>query len=204
MHSRGSGMCWIGRRTELWYGGELVFLPSTGWNTPVSLVGIVIMKLTHAIARVLKGIEIRAWWGATFGAGDMVLFVASLPVVRSRAPSSLSLGGRDHSAVAASSIPQGICSLHHGCSCLVVAPTVSRMDGGRRTRKRPEKDHCQEKRQEGGVVLASPWEPRAWGPAFPWGGEAIPRFAIPWLAFSQYQYQYRLLLIWLNIFRNRP
>jgi hypothetical protein len=57
----------------------------------------------------------------------MVLFVASLPVVRSRAPSSLSLGGRDHSAVAASSIPQGICSLHHGCSCLVVAPTVSRM-----------------------------------------------------------------------------
>jgi hypothetical protein len=29
------------------------------------------------------------------------------------------------------------------------------MDGGRRTRKRPEKDHFQEKRQEGDVVLAS-------------------------------------------------
>jgi hypothetical protein len=34
------------------------FMTKHRWSTPVSLVGIVIMKFAHAIARVLKGIEI--------------------------------------------------------------------------------------------------------------------------------------------------
>jgi hypothetical protein len=60
----------------------------------VSLEGVVIMKFTHAIARVLEGIKIRAGRGAAFGVGVTGPFVASLPVVRSRAPTLLSHGGQ--------------------------------------------------------------------------------------------------------------
>jgi hypothetical protein len=59
--------------------------------------------------------------GATFGVGITAPFVASPPAVGSRAPTSLSRGGRDHRIVAASSIPQGICGLQQGCGCRVVA-----------------------------------------------------------------------------------
>ncbi len=60
----------------------------------MSLVGIVIMKFAHAIARVLKGMEIWAGGGgATFGAGVTTPFVASPPAVGSGAPSLLSRGG---------------------------------------------------------------------------------------------------------------
>jgi hypothetical protein len=52
-------------------------------------MGIVIVKFTHAIARVLKGIEVRAGRGAAFGAGVTAQFVASLPAVRSRALTAL-------------------------------------------------------------------------------------------------------------------
>jgi hypothetical protein len=52
-------------------------------------MGVIIVKFTHAIARILKGIEVRVGRGATFGAGVTALFVASLPVVRSRAPTAL-------------------------------------------------------------------------------------------------------------------
>jgi hypothetical protein len=61
----------------------------------VSPIGIVIMKFAHVIARVLKGMKIWAGGGATFGAGVTAPFVASLPAVGSRAPTSLSRGGRD-------------------------------------------------------------------------------------------------------------
>jgi hypothetical protein len=105
-------------------------------------VGIVIMKFTHAIARVLKGIKIRAGRGVTFGAGVTAPFVASLPIVRSRAPTSLSHRGSDRRVVAASSIPQGIC----GNTWMAAGEQGTW----------PEKDHCQEKLQEGDVVLASP------------------------------------------------
>jgi hypothetical protein len=107
------------------FGGKLVFRPSTG---PVSLVNVVIVKFTHAFARVLKGIKISV---ETFGAGVTTPFVASLPVVRSRAPILLSHGSRDCRVVATSSIPQGICSLHHGCSHLVVASSYRLMHGWR-------------------------------------------------------------------------
>jgi hypothetical protein len=43
----------------------------------VSLMGIVIVKLTHAIARDLEGIEVWAGRRVTFGAGVTALFVAS-------------------------------------------------------------------------------------------------------------------------------
>jgi hypothetical protein len=73
------------------FGSKLVFRPSTGWSTPMSLMGVVIVKVGHAIARVLKGIEI----GATFGAGVTTLFVALLPAIRSRAPTVLCQGSCD-------------------------------------------------------------------------------------------------------------
>ncbi len=104
-----------------WSGGQLVFRISTGLNAPVGLMGVEVVKFADAIARVLEGIEIWAGGGATFGAGVAAPFVASPPAVRSRAPTSLSRGGRDRRIVAASSIPQGICGLHHGRGCRVVA-----------------------------------------------------------------------------------
>jgi hypothetical protein len=64
---------------------------------------VVIVKFAHAIARYLKGMKI--WAGATFGAGVTAPFVASPPIVGSRAPTLLSCGGRDRRIVAASSIP---------------------------------------------------------------------------------------------------
>ncbi len=62
---------------QRWFGSKLVFRLSKGWSTPVSLMGIVIVKLTHAIARDLEGIEVWAGRRVTFGAGVTALFVAS-------------------------------------------------------------------------------------------------------------------------------
>jgi hypothetical protein len=56
----------------------------------VSLMGVVVVKFTDAIARVLKRIKIGVGRGASFGAGVAAPFVASLPAVRSRAPATLS------------------------------------------------------------------------------------------------------------------
>ncbi len=84
----------------------------------MSLVVIVIVKFIHAFARVLKGVEVRAGRGATFGTGVAAPFVASLPAVRSRAPTSLSRGGHNCSRL---EHPTGRRSLHHGCGSLVVA-----------------------------------------------------------------------------------
>ncbi len=44
----------VGKAPNLWFSGELVFRPRTGPNAPVSPIGVVIVKFTHAIARVLK------------------------------------------------------------------------------------------------------------------------------------------------------
>jgi hypothetical protein len=71
----------------------------------VSPMGIEVVKFTDAIARVLKPIKIGAGRGVTFGAGVAAFFVASLPAVGSRAPTTLSRGGCDCGVVAASSIP---------------------------------------------------------------------------------------------------
>ncbi len=103
------------------FGGNSGFRPSTGRNTPVSLVGVVIVKFAHAIARVLERVEIGAGKGVTFGMGVAIPFVASLPTCGSSAHMSLSHGSRDCGVVATSSIPQGVCCFHHGRGCLVVA-----------------------------------------------------------------------------------
>jgi hypothetical protein len=84
-------------------------------------MGVVVVKFVDAIARVLEGIEIWAGGGVTFGAGVAAPFVTSPPAARSRAPTSLSCGGRDHRIVAASSVPECIRGFHHRCGCHVVA-----------------------------------------------------------------------------------
>jgi hypothetical protein len=67
--------------------------------------GLLTVKFAHAIARVLEGVKIWAGRGATFGTGVTAPFVASLPAVRSGAPTSLCRGGCDRGIVAASSVP---------------------------------------------------------------------------------------------------
>ncbi len=97
----------------------------------MSLVGIVVVKFTDAIAMVLEGIKIRAGRAATFRTGVAALFVASLPAVGSRAPTALSRGDYDCGVVAALSIPQGVHSLHYGCGCHVVASSYHFWHGSR-------------------------------------------------------------------------
>jgi hypothetical protein len=43
-------------------------------------VGVVVVKLTHAIARVVKRIEVRSGRRATFGMGIAAPFVTLLPI----------------------------------------------------------------------------------------------------------------------------
>ncbi len=50
-----------------WFGSKLVFQPSTGRNAPVSLMGVIIVKYIHAIARVLKGIKVWQEGGDFWG-----------------------------------------------------------------------------------------------------------------------------------------
>ncbi len=52
---------------------QLVFWPRTGRNALVSPIGIVIVKFTHAIARILKWMKIWGGRGLTFGAGITTL-----------------------------------------------------------------------------------------------------------------------------------
>ncbi len=86
-------------------GGELVFRPRTWRNAPVSPIGVLVVKFAHAIARVLKKMEIWAGRGATFGAGVTAPFVASLPAAGSGAPALQCRGGCDRRVVSAPSIP---------------------------------------------------------------------------------------------------
>jgi hypothetical protein len=79
--------------------------------------------------------------GGTFGAGVTAAFVASPPVVGSRAPTSMSRGGHDRGIVATLSIPQGIRGLHHGRGYRVVASSYCFMHG----RGKANKKHGQEK-----------------------------------------------------------
>jgi hypothetical protein len=65
----------------------------------------------------------RGGKGGGFWNGCCRSFFASLPAGGSRAPILLSRGGCDRRVIAALSVPQGICSLHHGRGCLVVAST---------------------------------------------------------------------------------
>ncbi len=86
-------------------GGESVFRPRTGRNAPVSPIGVVVVKFAHAIARVLKRVEIWAGRGATFGTAVTAPFVASLPAAGSGAPASLCRGGCDRRIMTTLSVP---------------------------------------------------------------------------------------------------
>jgi hypothetical protein len=107
----------------------------------VSLVGVVIIKFAYAIARVLKRVEIWVGGGVTFGVGVTAPFVASSSTVGKGGPNSLCPGSRNRRVVAASRIPQGIRSLHHGRSCHVVASSYCLMHGWWQTHKK----HAQKK-----------------------------------------------------------
>jgi hypothetical protein len=103
-------------------------------------MGVVIVKYTHPIARVLKIIKVRVGRGATFGVGVTASFVASLPAVGSRAPTLLCRGGWDCWVVATLSIPQGVCSLHHGCSHLMGASSYRFSHGMRQADQKHGKE----------------------------------------------------------------
>ncbi len=80
-----------------------------------------VMKLTHAIARVLKREKIRAGRRMTFGTFVAIPFVILLPASRSWASAVLGHGGHDRGVVAASSITQGVRDSNHSHGCLVVS-----------------------------------------------------------------------------------
>jgi hypothetical protein len=103
-------------------------------------MGVVIVKYTHAIARVLKIIKVRVGRGATFGVGVTASFVASLPAVGSRASTSLCRGGCNCWVVPTLSIPRGVCSLHHGCSRLVGASSYRFLHGMRQADQKHGKE----------------------------------------------------------------
>ncbi len=99
-------------------------------------VGVIIVKLATAIGRVLKSVESRAGRRATFGTGLAVPFVGRLPASGSRAPTSVSRGGRDHRVVATSSIAQGVRSSNRVRGCLVVSCAYRFSHGGRQTNEK--------------------------------------------------------------------
>jgi hypothetical protein len=87
----------------------------------VCSIKIIIVKLAHAIGRALKNVKSRVGRRATFGKGVAFPFVARLPASGSKAPTSVSRGGRDHRVVATSSVPHGVRSSNRVCGCLVVS-----------------------------------------------------------------------------------
>ncbi len=99
-------------------------------------IRIIIMKLAHAIGRILKRVKGRVGRRVTFGTGVAVPFVARLPASGSRAPTSVSRGGRDHRVVAASSIPQGVCGSNRIYGCLVVFCTYRFSHGVRQANEK--------------------------------------------------------------------
>ncbi len=113
------------------FGGILVFGESIGCNTSVCSVGVIFVKLAHAIGRVPKSVESRAGRQATFGTGIAIPFVAHLPASGSRAPTSVRCGGRDNRVGAASSVPQGVCGPNRVRGCLVVSCAYRFCHGGR-------------------------------------------------------------------------
>ncbi len=91
-------------------------------------IGVIIVELAHAIGRVLKSVEGKA--------GRWVTFVACLPASGSRAPTSVSRGGRDHRVVATSSDPQGVHGSNRVRGCLVVSCTYRFSHEGRQANEK--------------------------------------------------------------------
>jgi hypothetical protein len=85
-----------------------------------------------------------------FWSGRYLPFVASPPAVGSRAPTSLSHGGCDCRVVAASRIPQGIRSLHHGRGCHVVASSYCLTHGWWQANKKHGQEKIIVRRNTGG------------------------------------------------------
>ncbi len=139
-----------------WFSGKLIFRPSTRFSTPMSLVGVVIMKFALAIARVLEGIEIWAGGGGgNFWRGHN----HSVYRLSSRCWEQGSYFAESwqawppwvsHRASVAFTMAAAVMWLP--------APTVSRMDGGRRTRNMARKRSLSGKTLGEDVVLTSPWE----------------------------------------------
>jgi hypothetical protein len=90
-------------------------------NRGCDLVGVVVVKLTQAIAMAVKRIEVWAGRRATFGTGIAAPFVTLLSICWSWALTSLFHGGRDREVVASSSVPQGVRGFHNNHGCLVVS-----------------------------------------------------------------------------------
>ncbi len=86
-------------------------------------VGVIVVKLAHAIGRVLESVKSRAGRRVTFGTDVAVPFVGRLPASGSMAPTSVSPGIHVRRVVAASSIPQGVRSSNRVQGCLVVSCT---------------------------------------------------------------------------------
>ncbi len=76
-------------------------------------VAVKVVKLTHAIARILEREKIRAGRRTTFGTGVAVPSVVLLPASMSWTSAALCRGGRDCGVVAASNIPQGVHGSNH-------------------------------------------------------------------------------------------
>ncbi len=157
------------------FGGTLVFRESTGCNTPVGSIGVIIVKLAHAIGRALKSMEGRAGRWATFGTGVAVPFVARLPASGSGAPTSVSRGSRDHRVVATSSVQQGIRGSNCVHSCLVVSCAYRFSHGGRQANeKHGHKKICVLRNSRRQVLFEFPHKnARLEACACPWGAEAI-------------------------------
>jgi hypothetical protein len=104
----------------------------------VCFVAVKVMKLTHALFRVLKREKIGAGRRTTFGMGIAIPFVVLLPACRSRASAALSRGSRNRGVVAAPSIPQGIrgSNYSHGF------PVVSGADHLPHGRRQANQKHC--------------------------------------------------------------
>jgi hypothetical protein len=120
---------------------RISFTTRTGWNAPVSPIDVVVVKFTHAIARVLKRMKIWAGSRRLLGAGVTASFVASLPAAGSGYPASLCRGSCDCWVVAPPSIPEGVRSLHHGCSRFMGASSYCLSHG----RWKANQKHCKKK-----------------------------------------------------------
>ncbi len=69
---------------------RISFLTKNRAECTCSPIGVVVVKYSHAIARVLKRMEIWVGKRVTFGAGVIAPFAASLPAAGSGASASLS------------------------------------------------------------------------------------------------------------------
>ncbi len=104
-------------------------------------VAIKVVKLTHAIARILEREKIRARGQTTFGAGIAVSSVVFPAARRSWASYALGCSGLNRGVVAASSIPQGVRGSNNSHGCLMVSGTDRFSHGRRQANQR----HCQKK-----------------------------------------------------------